>query len=445
MGPEAGAAGGVVGGGGVSFLVVSLSYRSVPMADLERVAFREGALGDALSCILLTRDVLEAALLSTCNRTEVLAWTREPGPASVDVRRIIEDLRGLPRGWTDSRGLILEGEEAIRHLFLVVAGLDSMAPGESQIQGQVREAYRSACELGSVGPNMHALFGRALDAGRRVRAGSGLAKARLSLSEAGVEAIGAALGDLCGRETLVVGAGKMAELALQALRARGAGVAVVARRPEAGAALAKRVGCPFIPVAALEQALGRADAAVFATAAPHVILTGDSALRAARARDRDPLVIVDLGVPHNVDPEVGEVEGISLYDLDRLHLERATGADGWGRELSSARELALAEADRCAAWFRSRGANDFVTRVQQLATDLAASEAERAARAMGVSEEAIRDAVAQAVRGALRKILHTPTVRAKEAAARGDEAALETARWLFGLDDDAADSGAAGG
>ncbi len=414
----------------MNLLTLSLTFRTASLADLERVAIREAALGEALSRLLLGREVLEAALISTCNRTEVYAWVADPGRAEAEIRSFLEDFQGLPRGWTHPRSRILHGEEAIRHLFLVAAGLDSMVLGETQIQGQVKEAYRAAAELGSLGPNLHAIFRWALEAGKKARAATGLARARRSLSRAGVEALLHHLGRADGKEVLVVGAGKMAGLSMEVLLREGARVRVAVRRPEAAR---PRAGAEVISIGEMDAALVRADAAIFATASLHLVLTRERLVKVMRERGGRALVLVDLGMPRNVDPGAAELKGVELYDLERLERDGFTGPGGWEEELERARAIALAEAEECLEWLRSRAADRVVRRIQDLAAEVAEAEAERVLRKLPGAGPSEREAVAAAIRRAVRKLVHLPTVRAKEAAARGDDSLLEAAAWLFGL------------
>ncbi len=429
----------------MSLLALTMSHRHAALQDLERCAVAPEELAEALPCLLRAPDVREAIVLSTCNRVEIYAWVSDPEAASEQIRLFLEDLKDLPSGWTRSRTAVLRGEEVIRHLFRVAAGLDSMVVGESEIQGQVREAYRRAADLGAVGPHLHGLFRWALEAGKRARASTGLARAHESFPKAAVRAMEATLGDLAGREVAVVGSGRMATATARALARAEARVRVIARRPEAAAELAGEVGGTSAPIDGLEPALGRADAAVFATSAQEPLIDGERLARVLPARRGRPLVVIDLGLPRNVHPEVGERgDGLDLFDLGRLDREGFTAPGGRGAQLEAAADVVLVEAERCIAWFRSKPADAVVAAIQAQAARVAEAEARAAARIAGLDERQ-RAAVERAIRRTVRKVVHTPTVRAKEASARGDEGLLEAARWLFGLDgapDTAAESGA---
>jgi len=419
----------------VTLVGVSLSHKTAAMSDLERVSIRPAALGDVLSRLLMENDVMEAAVLSTCNRTEAYVWAEDADRAISQVSRTLEDFEGLSKGWVSDRSAVHFGDAVIHHLFMVVAGLDSMVPGEAQIQGQVRETYRAASEIGSVGPRLHTLFRWALEAGKKARTDTALADARRGLSKAAVGAVQQKLGDLMGKEILMVGTGKMAGLAIPILREAGAEVEVATRRTEVASTLAARLGVSAIPINDMPKALETADAVVFATVAPHFVLTQAMASRAAAARgDRDPLLMIDLGLPRNVEPSAGELTQIDLYDLERLNEEGLTGGREWDRELEHAKEIALAEARDCAKAFRAKAADELVSRLHNDAEEVATAELERAMSKMGDLDDQSKEAMEAAVRRAVRKLIHTPTVKAKEAASQGDEDVLTAARFLFGIE-----------
>jgi len=420
----------------LSLVALGVSHETASLADLEQIAIRPAALGDALSRLLMAPDLLEAVVLSTCNRTEIYAWARSSEPALHQTRAALEEFQGLPRGWTTERSATCSGDAVIRHLFLVAAGLESMVPGESEVQGQVREAYRVAAEIGSVGPNLHALFRSALEAGKKARAGTALAGARRGLSEAAVETVAERLGDLSDKSILIVGTGKMAGLAIPALRQRGAGVRVATRRMEAASALADRLDVQAVPMHDLATELEHMDAVVLATVAPHFLLTKEQVGRAVSSKNGRPLLIVDLGLPRNVEPAAGEIEGVTLYDLEQLGAEGSTRSRERDAEIERARATALEEAGRCADDFRERAADEFVSRMYNMTGEIARAELERALRKVHGLDEEGRAAVEAAMSRAVRKIVHRPTVRAKEAATRGDEEMLEAAKWLFGLTDE---------
>ena len=415
-----------------------MSYHDVPLEDLERAAIGTEELAEALPCLLRAPDVREALVLSTCNRVEIYTWAKDPGPAEDQIRLFLEDLKQLPAGWTRSRARSLVGDDVIRHLFSVTAGLDSMVTGESEIQGQVRAAYRTATSMNAVGPHLHGLFRWALEAGKRTRSTTGLGRAKDSFPRAAVRAIDATIGGVQGREVLVVGNGKMAAASMRALTTAGARIRVAARRIEAAEELARDAEGTVVPLDALEDALLEVDAAVFATSSPEPLIGTDGFARVVGGRGGRQLAVVDLGLPRNIHPDTaaldGGKDGFDLFDLARLDHDGFTVPGGRTAQVGEATEVALIEAERCVAWFRSKPADAVVAAIQARAAHVAKTEAEAASHIPGLDEKQ-RAAVEQAIRRTVRKVVHTPTVRTKEACARGDDALLQAARWLFGLDD----------
>jgi glutamyl-tRNA reductase len=424
----------------VKLLALTVSYHDVPLDELERASVPSAALSDALPCLTRAPDVKESLVLSTCNRTEVYSWVNDPEAAADQIALFLEDLRDLPSGWVRSRCRILVGDEVIRHLFTVTSGLDSMVQGESEIQGQVREAYKTAATLGTVGPHLHGLFRWALEAGKGARSATGLSRAKYSFPRAAVHAIADALGGIEGREVLVVGSGRMALASLRALSTAGARAGVAARRVEAAQELADRFDAFALPLHAIEDALITADAAIFATSSPEPLLGPDDVERVLQARDGHRLVLVDLGLPRNVDPSVPDVDEsrsrLELFDIARLDRDAFTMLGGHESQLGAAAGIAMTEAERCVAWFRSKPADAVVAAIQAQASRIAELEVAHAVRRIPDLDERQQQAVEQAIRRTVRKLVHTPTVRAKEASARGDDALVAAARWLFGIDGD---------
>ena len=418
-------------------LALAMTHHDTPLEDLEKAAIRSEELEHALPCLLRAPDVGEALVLSTCNRVEVYSWAKDPDAAADQIRLFLEDLRGLPAGWTRTRGRVLLGDDVIRHLFSVTAGLDSMVTGESEIQGQVRAAYKVASSCAAVGPHLHGLFRWALESGKRARRTTGLARATDSFPRAAVKAIEAKLGDAADRDVLVVGNGRMAVASLRALASAGARIHVTARRPDAAQELALRFDGHGLPLEELEEALVSVDAAIFATSAPEALIGADAFRRLLPRRAGRPITVVDIGLPRNVHPDVIELDGgkdgFDLFDLAKLDDEGFTAHGGRQAQLDAADGIAMIEAERCVAWFRSKPADTVVAAIQTQARQIAELEAAQASRIPGLDERQ-RAAVEQAIRRTVRKLVHTPTVRTKEASIRGDEHLLQAAKWLFGVD-----------
>jgi glutamyl-tRNA reductase len=420
-------------------LSFTMSHQDMDMEELELTSIPSDLLPEALPCLLRAPDVKEALVLSTCNRTEIYAWVLDPVAASSQIRLFLEDLKDLPIGWTEQRGHVIVGDDVIRHVFQVTAGLDSMVLGESEIQGQVRKAYKESAAMSAVGPHLHGLFRWALEAGKRVRRTTGLARATDSFPRAAYRAIDITLRGIAGKEVLVVGNGRMAVASLRQLAHERVRVGVVARRLEAAEALAGDFGAFALPIHALEDAMIAADATIFATSAREALVGSSELARILTARQGRPFVAIDLGLPRNIAPEVAEMDGgkdgFYLYDLAGLDQHGFTVPGGRDAQLRSAADIMQTEAERCVAWFRSKPADAVVAAIQAQAKRVAETEAASATKKIAGLDDRQRAAVERAIEQTVRKLVHLPTVRTTEACARGDEHLLQAARWLFGLEE----------
>jgi glutamyl-tRNA reductase len=421
----------------MTVLAAVLTHRTLPLAELEQVAVVSERLPALLGELSAAPAIDEVAVLSTCNRTEVYLAS-DDGSALEAVTEVVEDVLGLPAGWVGERVRLLEGGAVPRHLFRVTSGLDAMVPGEPDVQGQVREALNVAAAAGCVGPELHGLFGAALRSGRAVRAGSGLAETSPSVLQVGVQAVAERLGGLTGRRIAIVGAGRVARSLGRLLRGGGAELVVLARRPEAAGWFADDLGADVRASGELHRTLRGADAVVMATSAPHPLLLADDlaevvADRLPRSRS---LVVLDLGLPRNVDPGLAGLAGVDLYDLARLSTDDGDRLERWSSALAAAERLLGEEVTAYESLVRARSADDVLAVLHRRAEVVVAAEVTRACRRTpaGGSATDLRSAIETAVWRATRKLLHEPTARLRSAAATGDLDRLEVAAWLFGLD-----------
>jgi glutamyl-tRNA reductase len=412
----------------VNLTLVGLSHQSTP------IAVRERAFVPLTAAAALARELAadgEAVCLSTCNRTELYLV----GPhAEARSLAALTRVSGLPE--EELRGVVyrLRDEAAALHLFRVAAGLDSMVPGEGEILGQVREAY----EAGAPGAILDRLFRQALHAGKKVRAETAIGESPASVSSAAAALAQQVFGDLDGCRVLLVGAGHVAELAARSLAARGASIAFVANRSaDRARELARRFGGEAIPLAEAADRLAGVDVLLSATGGPERTLTRGRVEAALRDRKRRPLFLIDLAVPRNLDPEIHEVDGCFLYDIDDLESVVAAGLAGRRREAARAEAIVAAQAERFREWHASREVVPEIASLRAWAEEVRAAELERARSRLGLSEDqhaAVDSVTAQIV----AKLLHLPTVRLKEAAAGAHGGSYaEAVRHLFGLDDPA--------
>jgi glutamyl-tRNA reductase len=339
-----------------SLVIVGLSHRTAPVALREKAALSEAATQALLRSLRREALVREAVALSTCNRTELVAVADDPGRcARALAAALVRETRlGAPE--LASAGYELHGPEATAHLFRVAASLDSMVVGESEIQGQVRAAWRLAARERTAGPALDELFHRALAVGKRVRRETRLGAGPLSVPSVAVDLARRAFDDLSRRSVMVIGAGEMARATAQALRYRGlSGVVVANRSLPAARALAADFGGRAIPLEAVPKALAGVDIVISSTEAPHPLLSREDVEWAlASRRRRRPLVLIDIAVPRDLDAGIADVENVLLYDIDDLERLAAANRAGRRREAQRAEQLVDAEVRRVFAAARRR-------------------------------------------------------------------------------------------
>ncbi len=420
----------------MSVLVVGISHKSAPVEVLERLALDPDATVKLIADVFAGEHVTEATAIVTCNRLEVYA----------EVDRFhgsVEDLSGLlvSRAEQSTEALLPHlyvhyDEGAVSHLFQVAAGLDSMVVGEGQILGQTRDALRTGQEHGTVGPALNTLFQQALRVGKRAHAETDIDRAAPSLVSAALER---STVPVAGARTVVIGAGAMASLAVAHLsRGGAASIAVLNRTVTTGARLAAEYAATSVPLSALSDELAEADIVVSCTGAPEPLVRLADVVTARGSSDR-PLTVIDLALPHDVDPSVADLPGVELVNLaglaDELRgLEATAGVD-------DVRTIVGQEITAFLAVRRQASVTPTVVALRSMATAVVDAEMVRLAARLPALDDATRDEVLQTVRRVADKLLHEPTVRVKELA-DAEPAVSYTAALaeLFRLDPEAVDA-----
>jgi glutamyl-tRNA reductase len=423
----------------VTVLVVGLSHHTAPLGLLERAALDAATTRALARRIHACEHVLETVVLSTCNRLEVYAEVRTFHGGVADVGEALAEVIGVPLSQLTDHMYLHHADRAVSHLFTVAAGLDSMAVGESQILGQVRAALRRGQEDVTVGRVLDPLLQQSLRVGKRAHAETGLDGAGHSLVQAGLEDAEEVVGPLERARSLVVGAGAMSALAATTLQRLGSPAITVANR-SAGRAqrLAEAVGGGWLTLGdtgALVGALAEADVVLSCTGAVGHVL-GEDVVRAARARRGDrPQLLVDLGLPRDVAPAVGNLPGVVLVGLAELGERLADAATG--AEIDAAREIVGAEVEAYLAEQRAAEVAPVVVALRAQARTVVTAELARLrSRLGGDLDERTEAEVAQTVNRVVDKLLHTPTVQMKKLAAAepGGTSYAAALRELFGLD-----------
>jgi glutamyl-tRNA reductase len=422
----------------MTVLVVGLSYRTAPVSLLERACVPGDELRKTIDELARSESISEVLLLSTCNRVEVYADVARFHPAVADITTVLGRHAGVPVSDLSEHLYVHFAEAAVEHLFSVASGLDSMVVGESQILGQLRAAYAFGVERSSVGSVLHELAQTALRVGKRVHTETGVDRAGASVVAVALDRAEDRLGELRGRRAVIVGAGSMGALAGATLRRRGVTDLVIANRSvDRGQRLADSLGGSAIPLSGLADAIGAADLLVSSTGATGLVIE----LETLRPRHGRPLVVLDLALPRDVDPAVAAINGVTYVDLDAL---RDSGAMVSDAEVSAAAAIIAAELAGYLAQQQQLAVAPTVTALRARANQVVDVELARLDARLPDLDPAARREVAGAVRRAVEKLLHAPTVRVKELAATpgGDQYATAL-RELFDLDPAAAESVAA--
>jgi glutamyl-tRNA reductase len=420
----------------VSVVVIGLNHRTASLDLLERMTVDSVRLPKALHDLAGRSNLSEAVLLSTCNRTEIYAVAERFHGGFQDVRDFLAELAFLaPEDFSDHL-YVCHDDEAVSHLFEVAAGLDSAVLGESEILGQVGEAWDVARAEGVAGPTLNLLFRHALEAGKRARTETGIARGITSVSQAAVAlAADRREGGLDGARVLIVGAGEMGESMAVAIADAGASSLLVANRTAAtAAAVASRVGGQALALDQIAGALVDVDVLLTSTGAQSLILEHADIERVLSLRAARPLLIIDIAVPRDVDPAAADIPGVTLLDMDDIRSFVEAGAEGRRREAGRAQELVAEHVGRYGSEATAREVAPLVGALHDRAEAMRAAELDRVAGRLADLSDRERVAVEAATRAIVAKLLHEPTVRLKDAAgtARGDRLA-ESLRDLFDL------------
>ena len=423
----------------MSVLVVGVSHRSAPIELLERVAAPRDGFDKLLADAAASTHVGEAALLASCNRVEVYAEVSRFHGGVEELSELLARHSGVPLTELTPHLYVRYEDGAVSHLLSVVCGLDSLVVGESQILGQVKTALRQAQDAETIGPELNGLFQHALRVGKRAQTETELGRAGASIVGAALDYASRQLGGLVGRTVLVVGAGSMAALAAStAYRAHQANVVVANRTPEHAARLAGNVGGRAVPMSDLPAAAAGADVLVSCTGAVGTLIEADL-IRAAATGRTQPLVVLDLAMPRDVDEAVGSLPGVALLDLARL--AEALADEGRADDIEAVRTIVADEAAAYAASRRAATAAPTVTALRTMAASVVEAELRRLTVRVPDLPPAERAEVEKTVRRVVDKLLHVPTTRVKELAEQPVGTSYTDAlRELFALDPNAVDA-----
>lgn len=419
----------------MAFVVIGLNHRTGPVTLLEKLMIQEPAMPSALENLTKNSDIREAVVLSTCNRTEVYVVAERFHGAYDEIRQFLSTTSGIAEEDIAPHLYGQFDDDAVKHLFEVTSGLDSAVLGETEIIGQVRDAWEVAMNQGAARTSLNSLFRHALEVGKRARTETAISRSTASMSHAAVEMAEDILGSLNGKRVLVVGAGEMGEGVATALAREGATQITVVNRTESrGAVLAEKVGAKVARFDELQQELADADVVIACTGAGTPVITTEL-LSQARGNHTSPLLVVDIALPRDVESAVSQLSGVTLRDLDDLSQWAQRGIEQRATEVDQVRSIIAEEVERFSSEQAQRQAAPLVAQLRELVEDMRRSEIERYGARLGDLNPQQREAVDAITKRIAAKLLHTPSVRLREAAGTPQGERLAAAvRDLFNLD-----------
>ena len=429
----------------MSFQLIGVNHKTAPVEVRERLAIPESRLPEALRSFTQHDGVDEGMILSTCNRVELLARTKNGG---ADLRAFLGHFFNMDRSVMDPHLYEYRERDAVRHVFRVASSLDSMVVGEAQILGQVKEAYATARAVGAVNSQLDQLLTRAFAVAKRVRTETAVGSSAVSVASVAVELAQKIFGSLNGKHVYLVGAGKMTELAARHLLAHGAASIFVANRTyDRAIRLAQKFNGQAIEFSRLYDTCDRADIVITSTGAPHAIFRREHGEMFLSRRKNRPMFFIDIAVPRDVDAEMNKLDGIFVYDIDDLQQAVASHVADREKEAEKANNIVDTEVERFQARIQTLDVVPTIVSLQDHLETIRQAEIDRVRGRLGTITSEQEMAIEALTRGIVNKIMHTP-ISTLKTAARDSEATtvVELVRRLFNLQEKkAAQSGGESG
>jgi len=419
-------------------IVVGLNYRTAPVEIRERFALSEREMPLALQALRQTTSILEGVIVATCNRTEIYAIVDRLQLCGHYIRSFMEQWFGIPRQQFNSHLYMYEDDRAVEHLFRVSCGLDSMIIGETQILGQVRDAFLLAQERNATGTLFNRLFKQAITLAKRAHSNTSIGENAVSVSYAAVELGKRIFGRFDDKRVMIVGAGKMSELTAQHLHANGAKeVFVVNRTVEKARELAGKFQGAAL---ALDEALNRLadmDIVISSTGADQFVLARKHVEAAMASRKKKPLFLIDIAVPRDIEPTCGDLPNVFLYDIDDLEGIVETNLAKRRQEAAIIEEMIELECEAYRQWYATLGVSPVIRALQEKAAAIHDTTMDSLVRKLPDLDERQMKVIRKLTKSIVNQIIHDPILRIKELAAekRSDEA-LELFMQLFALDEE---------
>ena len=411
----------------MTLAMIGLNHKTAPLALRERIAIGRDELAETTQALAAMRGVNECMIVSTCNRVEILAAVDNP---TVHLAEFITERFGIEPEEIQPHLYEFHDHEAVRHLFRLAASLDSMVVGEAQILGQVKESFQTARAAGTVAGQLEPLLQSAFSAAKKARTETGIGANSVSIASVAVDLARKIFGSLEGRTVFLVGAGKMSELAARHLVQQGVGSILVTNRTRERALrmaeeMQGRVIPRVVPFEQLYEAAAEADIVISSTGAPHQIFRREHGKQFLRTRRNRPMFFIDIAVPRDVDPEMNQLDGIFVYDIDDLQQVAASHMEERSREATDAETLIAQEVERFEQKLRAVNVAPAIVALQEKAEEIRRGEIERQHARLASFTPEQREAVELLTRGLVNKFLHPPMQALKQAAREGDQLKLD--------------------
>lgn len=417
--------------------VVGMSWRTAPVAVREKLAFREEEVSDVVGRLVTQPGVREALLISTCNRVEVYGVGDAAEAGAHVTRAFLANERKIQLSEVGGALYLHHGPAAVRHVFRVASALDSLVVGEAQILGQLKQAYSVAGGVRATGPTLGRCLERAFGVAKRVRRETTIARGAANVSSVAVELATRVFGDLAGKSVLVVGAGKMSTLAARHLRSAGTDRIVVTNRSVARAEeLAALIDGVSAPWEELADQLAEADVVISSTGAREPVLTLPMFKKVTKARRWKPMMIVDIAVPRDADPAIGELDGVYLFDIDDLDKVVAKNLAERAKAAEHGARIVEHEAVQFEQWLRGQEVVPTIRALRDKFSQVAAAETQKVLDAMArrdYSAEERAEAIQRLSQLIVNKLLHQPTTVLRSSSGPSLQERVEAVTSMFGL------------
>ncbi len=422
----------------MNIFVVGLNHKTAPVEIREQLAFSPSKVTEALERFRKRFSSNEVAILSTCNRVELYACSPKTTSEFTEeaILDFLAEFHGLEKARFRKNMYTFQNLEAVKHLFFVASSLDSMVLGESQIVGQVKEAYSTACSQGATGKVFHQLFQQAFNVAKEVHTHSKIAKGKVSISSVAVEFAEKIFQDFSDKTVFIIGAGEMAELVLKSLVEHGVRAVMVSNRSYDHAVdLANEFGGKAVRFDSLADELAKADIVISSTAAPHYVLHPEHIKGAMQRRKGNPMFLIDIAVPRDINPEAGKIENVYLFNIDDLQGVVSQNVEERTREIEKCQGMVEEEVEEFMAWMEEMKIGPAVARLRHHFHHIGKEELDRLRPKLGNLSEEYWQEVVYTMERTLNKLLHRPLEVGKEEAKNGGGYRyVDTIKKLFGIE-----------